>query len=112
VSGNLLAILQHANAWNALSAPQQAELIALLPPAVWSEEGEENALEARLARSSAFQTDVRVFQDDLREGKLEPAWLELAAHASARRASGEFDQWRAEDVREAWGVEEEENVEN
>jgi hypothetical protein len=63
---------------------------------------------ARLKRSSAFQTDVRQFQDDLRDGKLDPIWMEMAANASARRQAGEFDAWRKKEIERTWELEDEE----
>jgi hypothetical protein len=63
-----------------------------------------NIPQQRLAKSSAFQTDVRQFQDDLRDGKLDPLWMEAAMTASARRMAGEFEEWRRNKVAEAWGL--------
>jgi hypothetical protein len=57
----------------------------------------------RLQSSSAFQTDVRQFQEDLRAGKLEPAWIEMAMNASARRKAGEFDDWKEKERERVWG---------
>jgi Asx homology domain len=58
----------------------------------------------RLQGSSAFQTDVRQFQEDLRAGKLEPAWIEMAMNASARRRAGEFDGWKERERDMVWGI--------
>jgi hypothetical protein len=73
--------------------------------------GEDTALPnvplTRLKHSNAFQTDVRQFQDDLRDGKLDPVWMEMAANASIRRQSGEFDAWKKKEIERIWGLEDE-----
>jgi hypothetical protein len=65
----------------------------------------------RLQSSSAFQTDVRQFQEDLRAGKLEPAWIEMAMNASARRRAGEFDSWKEREREMVWGISTDPDVE-
>jgi hypothetical protein len=47
---------------------------------------------------------VRQFQEDLRAGRLEPAWIEMAMNASARRRAGEFDGWKEREREVVWGI--------
>jgi hypothetical protein len=93
----------------AARSAQRAEEQALLESVVEAAEGDEaaelpNLPQQRLAKSSAMQTDVRQFQDDLRDGKLDPIWMQAAMNASARRHAGEFDEWRKSKIEETWGL--------
>jgi hypothetical protein len=112
-------------AWTLLTPQQQRTLAALLPPApTASARAAESSLIAsvappgaaaaalpnlalqRLRTSTAFQTDVRQFQEDLRAGKLDPSWIESASAASRRRAAGEFDEDKERMRAEVWGIRE------
>ena len=70
-----------------------------------------NVLRQRLARSEAWQSDVRQFQDDLAAGYLDPEWLAGAAMASERRARGEFDDFKTKEREWEWRMWEEEEEE-
>lgn len=54
-----------------------------------------------LAGSTAFRTDLRLYQEDLAEGRMDPAWRRRAEQASKERAEGKFDDWK-EKERELW----------
>jgi len=56
-----------------------------------------------LNASSVFKSDCERFQEDLREGYLEPAWLEKAAAAMEERMNGEFDDYKDGMFEEFWG---------
>jgi hypothetical protein len=128
----LAGLLADPRAWECLAPAQQRRLLALLPPAPseriadaeaallgsgggggggGGEGGERplpNVLRQRLARSEAWQSDVRQFQDDLAAGWLDPEWLAGATLASERRARGEFDDFKAKERQWEWRMWEEE----
>jgi hypothetical protein len=117
-NSDLQTILTDPRAWTTLHPSQQRSLLAHLPPAASAAQTQQESLQIegtpdeeplpniplqRLQSSSAFQTDVRQFQEDLRAGKLEPAWIEMAMNASARRRAGEFDDWKEKERERVWG---------
>jgi len=56
-----------------------------------------------LKHNPYWQQDIRLFQNDLREGRLEPEWQEMAAQAMEDRANGNFDDWKEKNFEEFWG---------
>lgn len=120
IKGNILSILQNPIAWTSLTEAERVELGTFLPANYHSQIGSpstngtnEDVASSTLAidvpglilNSSKFKTDVRLFQDDLRDGKLEMEWIEGAMNSSARRAAGEFDAWIDEKIRTIWSIE-------
>ncbi|KAF2454387.1 Asx homology domain-containing protein [Lineolata rhizophorae] len=61
------------------------------------------AIHPNLVRSVAFQSDVRLFQEDLLNGRLDPAWQKQALAAMERRARGDFDEWKERETEVFWG---------
>ena len=100
-------MLKNDRAWVTLSEDQQVNLISLLPNGSdlvqERENRESNILKRSLTSNSAFQSDVRMFQEDLAEGRLQPAWLTKAKAAMERRSRGEFDSWKEEETERFWG---------
>lgn len=100
-------------AWTSLSFEQQKKLISMLPnaPVIEIDEDKEsllNILKAVLQTSAAMKADVRLFQDDLRAGRLEPEWQLMARRAMRRRANGDFDEFEQKRRAEIWGITKEE----
>jgi hypothetical protein len=96
-------------AWTSLSLEQQKKLISILPngSAIETAEGKEslpNILKAVLQSSAAMKADVRLFQEDLRAGRLEPEWQLMARRAMSRRANGDFDEFEKKRRAEIWGI--------
>ena len=96
-------------AWTFLSLEQQKKLISMLPnsPAMETDEGKQsrlNILKAVLQTSAAMKADIRLFQEDLRAGRLEPHWQLMARRAMKRRAKGDFDEFEKKRRAELWGI--------
>ena len=56
-----------------------------------------------LRHNQSFQTALRLFQEDLSAGRYDPTWLKDAAAASAKRAAGDFDEWKEQNREKFWG---------
>lgn len=56
-----------------------------------------------LRHNQSFQTALRLFQEDLSAGRYDPTWLKNAAAASAKRAAGDFDEWKEQNREKFWG---------
>lgn len=56
-----------------------------------------------LKYSPDWQQAVRLFQVDLKAGRMEPEWLAQAAQAMEERAEGKFDDWKEKNFEEYWG---------
>lgn len=102
-------VLMKEEAWTSLSLKQQKKLISMLPNAAAIEIGEDkeslpNILKAVLQSSAAMKADVRLFQEDLSAGRLEPEWQLMARRAMRRRACGDFDEFESKQRAEIWGV--------
>ncbi|KAI9832538.1 MAG: hypothetical protein M1819_004328 [Sarea resinae] len=50
-----------------------------------------------------FKTAVRMYQEDLQQGRLDPEWQKQAAEAMEERANGDFDDFKAQEMEEFWG---------
>lgn len=113
---NLQALLKKDEAWTSLSTKQQKKLLAMLPNAPTVEEDENgnlpNVLRTRLDSSAAMKADVRLFQEDLKTGKLEPEWQLMARRAMKRRANGDFDEFERQRREEIWSEKQDESEEN
>ena len=100
-------MLKSERAWVSLSEDQQMKLVSLLPGGYdllrEREDREANILKNTLMSNSAFQSDVRMFQEDLAESRLQPAWLAKAKLAMEKRSRGEFDSWKEEETERFWG---------
>lgn len=96
-------------AWTSLSLEQQKKLISMLPnpPSIEPDESKRsfpNVLKAVLQTSAAMKADIRLFQEDLRAGRLEPEWQLMARRAMRRRANGDFDEFERKRREEIWGI--------
>ncbi|KAF2755557.1 hypothetical protein EJ05DRAFT_105309 [Pseudovirgaria hyperparasitica] len=94
--------------WASLSREAQERLFKILPngPPADSFPADEplpNLPKQLLRQSQAFRTDLRLFQEDLGAGRLDPQWRREAAEAMEERASGRFDVWKYEEREEYWG---------
>ena len=101
------AVFKNERAWGILDSEQQRNLLAMVPkpPRSPTEGIEQDSQSSRniILSNSAFQSDVRMFQEDLADGRLQPAWLEKAHIAMERRARGDFDAWKEEETEKFWG---------
>lgn len=50
-----------------------------------------------------FRLDCRNLQEDLRTGRMDPAWQQQAAQAMEERAAGHFDDFKEKEFEEYWG---------
>ena len=50
-----------------------------------------------------FRNGIRLYQNDLAEGRYDPEWLRQAAEAMEQRAAGDFDDWKEREFEEFWG---------
>lgn len=107
VSNLKQTILKSERAWSSLSSDQQKKLVSLLPNGsdlmCKIEEQKSNVLKECLMSNSAFQSDIRMFQEDLAEGRLQPALLAKAKAAMEKRSRGDFDEWKEEETERFWG---------
>lgn len=100
-------LLSSDRAWTSLERDQQLKLISMLPNASlpdWPEsEDLPNVPMEFLKTNRSMQADVRLFQEDLKEGRHEPSWQRSAAEAMEKRANGDFDDWKERNREEFWG---------
>jgi hypothetical protein len=114
---NLRQILESDAAWSLLTPAQQRELLTYLPraPSELVRQMEEEMVAAapageplpnialqRLGNSMAFKSDIRQFQEELGQGKLDVGWIEQAMMASERRKRGDFDDWKVKERENYW----------
>ena len=58
-----------------------------------------------LRSNDDFRHDVARYQDDLREGKHDPEWIQQAQVAHQHRVIGFYDKYLATRFEEDWGME-------
>jgi hypothetical protein len=117
VKAKLMEVLKSEQAWSLLTPDQQRELLTYLPrapsdtmhlvekemvAAVPAGQPLPNIALERLQNSMAFKADVRQFQEELGQGKLEIGWIEQAMAASERRKKGDFDEWKIKERESYW----------
>ncbi|KAK7535554.1 Asx homology domain-containing protein [Phyllosticta citricarpa] len=106
---NVTAILKDPRAWESLSKEQQSQLISLLPngPTIDPQGTEGDSLpnipQQMLASNSALLSDIAMFGEDLREGRLDPDWQRDGQIAMEMRARGDFDEWKIQEMESFWG---------
>ena len=101
------ALLCDERAWSSLKPEQQTVLLAAIPGAPVIEEHTDeplpNIARQMLKSNNAFQAGVRMFRDDLDEGRMDPEWQKRAQIAMEMRARGDFDDWKQKNSEEFWG---------
>ncbi|KAF2854990.1 hypothetical protein T440DRAFT_200690 [Plenodomus tracheiphilus IPT5] len=99
-------------AWTSLTRSQQEDLLSMLPPSVADQEvlNKVTAADEDIARPSVFtlsndcfRTDVAKFKEDLKNGHLAKTWQASAEQAVVERATGKYDEWKAEEAELWWG---------
>ncbi|KAK7539945.1 Asx homology domain-containing protein [Phyllosticta citribraziliensis] len=106
---NVTAILKDPRAWESLSKEQQSQLISLLPnapvidPGNTQEDSLPNIPQQMLTQNSALLSDIAMFGEDLREGRLDPDWQRDGQIAMEMRARGDFDEWKVQEMEAFWG---------
>jgi hypothetical protein len=112
VAADAYHLLLAPDAWTCLTAAQQHELVAMLPPSAAN-----TALLARIDAgetqdtrprefslgNDCFRTDVAKFQADLGNGHLSKTWQAAAKQAVLERANGDYDEWKRDEAEAWWG---------
>ena len=89
-------------AWDLLDDTEKQELRDLLPTKTpYDAEGRPAA--EFLRYNNAWRNGVRLFQEDVAEGRYEREWLEQAEQAHRERREGQFDAWKAREFEAFWG---------
>lgn len=99
-------IINDDRAWASLSAEQRRVVLRLFnqtPASTLATVPEDlpNIPAQLLARSTALRTDLRLYQEDLAGGRMDPVRRRRAEAAAKERAEGRFDDWK-ERERELW----------
>ncbi|CAK7233376.1 hypothetical protein SCUCBS95973_008573 [Sporothrix curviconia] len=105
---DLRTLLCQPEAWSALDADEQQDVLALLPPdAGILDAGTDKARPdvASLKNDNNFRHDCARYRSDLAAGFLNKNWLEEAFEAHAMRQEGLFDAYVIEAFESSWGVE-------
>lgn len=106
---DLRALLCQPEAWTALSADEQKEVLALFPPETKSIVVDAATGEARpdipsLKNDDNFRHDCARFRSDLQGGFFDRHWLESAFEAHMMRREGFFDAYVVKEFESSWGV--------
>ncbi|CAK7229386.1 hypothetical protein SBRCBS47491_007229 [Sporothrix bragantina] len=104
---DLRTLLCQPEAWSALSADEQKEVLLLFPPTTTIlDAGTDNARPdvASLKNDNNFRHDCARYRSDLEAGFLNKNWLEEAFEAHAMRQKGLFDGYVLEAFESTWGV--------
>ena len=89
-------------AWELLTEDQRQSLKDRLPPHIPYDDSGRPAFEF-LKYDMNWKSDLRLFKEDLADGKYEPEWLLEAQQAMEDRAAGKFDAWKLQKFEEHWG---------
>lgn len=100
-------------AWDSLTTPQRASLIAMLNPSSTSFRALQDLTAGKITELkrpreltvnfNIFRTDVAKFKEDLGNGYLGKTWQASAEEAVKDRAAGVFDDWKEEEAERWWG---------
>jgi len=72
-------------------------------PADLSKPDPKPTIDPNVFDSVFFQEALHNYQDDLRDGKYEPEYIERAREARRQRMAGKFDNWKEEHFELHWG---------
>lgn len=99
---DLTAILSNPQAWSILSDEEKETVRSLMPAdMVYTEDGAPDPQFLRY--DNDWRNGLRLFSEDLQNGRYEPEWLEAAQEAAEMRRRGDFDSWKEEQFEEHWG---------
>lgn len=105
-------MLLEGPAWTSLSNEQRRILVSMLPQDPANEAilerikvggTEDTRPQAFSMSNDCFRTDVAKFKQDLKNGHLAKTWQTAAEQAVIERATGEYDEWKAEEAEAWWG---------
>lgn len=101
------SLLCNERSWTELSREQQSRLIFMLPNGnrlqLPDTEALPNLPREMLLSNTAAQGHIRLFKEDLENGRYDPSWLADAAEAMEMRANGDFDSWKERNREAFWG---------
>lgn len=107
---DIRTLLCQPEAWTALDASEQREVLALFPGAGAVSILDPGTADARpdvlsLKNDDNFRHDCARYRSDLGAGFHDKVWLEEAFEAHAMRRAGFFDAYVVEEFEDSWGVE-------
>jgi hypothetical protein len=98
----LQKILSQPETWAQFSQEELEEIGATFPENVPRNANGSISLDW-LRYNNDWRNAVRLWQDDLGAGRLDPEWLRQAAQAMEDRAAGKFDKFKEEEFEKFWG---------
>ncbi|KAL8898864.1 MAG: hypothetical protein Q9207_006484 [Kuettlingeria erythrocarpa] len=100
--GKLAAFFSNATNWAEVPDADKDFIRSLLPPHV--ELNDDGSIPTSFWKyNPEFRLDCRNLQEDLRAGRMDPAWQQQAAQAMEERAAGHFDDFKEKEFEEYWG---------
>ena len=100
---DLSSFLSNEDVWNGLTGEQKTILKSMCPPdCTWGKGSSEQPSLGLLLYDMHWKSDVRVFQENLKDGYYEPEWIEEAKEATTNREDGKFDDWKRRNFEEYW----------
>ncbi|KAL8750264.1 MAG: hypothetical protein Q9184_006484 [Pyrenodesmia sp. 2 TL-2023] len=100
--GKLVAFFSDPSNWAEVPDTEKDFIRSLLPPHV--ELNDDGSIPTSFWKyNPEFRLNCRNLQEDLRTGRMDPAWQQQAAQAMEERAAGHFDDFKEKEFEEYWG---------
>ncbi|KAH0542440.1 hypothetical protein FGG08_003195 [Glutinoglossum americanum] len=103
---DLVKLLNEPRTWDLLSAEEKQILAAAFPANALDGPLDNPATRFRqgfLKYDNDWKSGIRMYQEDLANGRYDPEWIRQAGKATADRANGAFDTWKEKEFEEFWG---------
>ncbi|KAK0932787.1 hypothetical protein LTR29_015639 [Friedmanniomyces endolithicus] len=110
-SDTIQTSLRREGAWDTLSFETREKLYALLPaPRQGEPPHDPDVNPLKTAYRPYIEEELRIWQDDLKDGKETKKWREEAMLAGVERREGKYDEWKENERERNFGGVEVENA--
>lgn len=105
-------VLRKEAAWKTLPLATRQRLYDLLPRESEEQPHDPDVHPLKSRYSTRIMSEVKAWQDDLKEGKETKKWREEAMQAGQDRSLGLWDDWKEANREQTWGPRQAENEES
>lgn len=101
---DLSTFLSDDRVWHGLTEEQKTILKSICSQdCTWGRNSSEQPSLGLLLYDMHWKSDVRIFEENLKDGYCEPEWIEEAQEAISNKVNGKFDNWKLRNFEEYWG---------
>ncbi|KAH0556877.1 hypothetical protein GP486_005329 [Trichoglossum hirsutum] len=103
---DLVKLFNEPRAWDILNAEEKHTLAASFPANAFDGSPDNPDAHFRpgfLKYDNDWKSGIRMYQEDLSNGRYDPEWIRQAEKSMNDRSNGDFDAWKEKEYEEFWG---------